>query len=41
MGKITESHVVIAVVTTVTANVGGETNMPAISILRRRESKLI
>jgi len=36
MGKITETHV-----TVVTANVGGETNIPVTLTLGRRKAKLI
>ena len=32
MGIITESHLAVAIVTTVTANVGGQTNMPVNSV---------
>jgi len=41
MGRITETHVVVAIVTTVTANVGGGTNIPVTLMHGRRKAKLI
>jgi len=41
MGRITEMHVAIAIVTMVMVNVGGETNIPVTLIHGRRKAKLI
>jgi len=41
MGKITEMHVTIAIVTMVTMNVGGETNIPVTLMHGRKKAKLI
>jgi len=40
MGRITETHVAVAIVTMVTVN-GGETNVPMTSMHGRRKAKLI
>jgi len=40
MRRITETHVALAIVTMVTVNVGGETNIPMILMHERREAKL-
>jgi len=37
MGRITETHVAIAIVTMVTVNVGGETNIPLNLMHGRKE----
>jgi len=41
MGKITETHVAVAIVNMVTVNVGGGTNISVISMHGRRKAKLI
>jgi len=41
MGRITETHVAIAIVTMVTVNVGGDTNIPVTLMHGRRKAKLI
>jgi len=41
MGRITETHVVVAIVTMVTVTVGGKTNIPVILMHGRRKAKLI
>jgi len=41
MGRITETHVAIGIVTMVTVNVGRETNIPVTLMHRRTKSKLI
>jgi len=41
MGRITEPHVAVAVVTMITVNVGGETNILVTSMHGRRKAKLI
>jgi len=42
MGRIAETHVaVVAIVTMVTVNVGGETNIPVTLTHGRRKAKLI
>ena len=40
MGKITEMHVTIAIVTMVTMNVGGETNIPVTLMHGRKKSEV-
>jgi len=41
MGRITETHDAVAIVTMVTVNVGGETNIPVTLMHGRRKAKLI
>jgi len=41
MGRITETRVAVAIVTMVTVNVGGETNIPVTLMQGRRKVKLI
>jgi len=41
MGRITATHVVVAIATMVTVNVGGETNIPLTLMHGRRKAKLI
>jgi len=41
MGRITETHVAVAIVTMVTVNVGGETNISVTLMQGRRKAKLI
>jgi len=41
MGRITESHVAVAIVTMEMVNVGGKTNIPVILMHERRKAKLI
>jgi len=41
MGRITKTHVTVAIVTMVTVNVGGETNTPVTLTHGRRKVKLI
>jgi len=41
MGRITETHVAVAIVTMVTVNFGGETNISVTSMHERRKAKLI
>ena len=41
MGRITETHVAVVIVTTVTVNAGGETNIPVTLMHGRRKAKLI
>jgi len=41
MGRITEMHAAIAIVTMVTVNVGRETNVPVTLMHGRRKVKLI
>jgi len=41
MGIITETHIAIAIVTMVTVNAGGETNIPVTLMQGRRKAKLI
>jgi len=41
MGRITKTHVVAAIVTMVTVNVGGETNIPVSLMHVHRKVKLI
>jgi len=40
MGTITKTHVAIAIVTMVTVDVGGETNIPVTLMHGRRKAKL-
>jgi len=40
MRRITEKHVAVAIVTMVTVNVCGETNMPVTLMRGRRKAKL-
>jgi len=41
MGRITETHVAVAIVTMVTVNAGGETNTPLPLMHGRRKANLI
>jgi len=41
MERITETHVAVAIVTMLTVNVGGETNIPVTLMHGRRKAKLI
>jgi len=41
MGRITETHIAIAIVTMVTANFGRETNVPVTLMLGHSKVKLI
>ena len=41
MGRITETHVTIAIVTMATVNIGGETNILVTLMHGRRKAKLI
>jgi len=41
MGRIAEMHVAIDIVTMVTVNVGGETNIPVTMMHGRRKAKFI
>jgi len=41
MRRITETHVAAAIVTTVTVNVSGETNVPVSVMHGRRKAELI
>jgi len=41
MGKITKTHVTLAIVTMVTVNIGGETNITVTMMHGRRKTKLI
>jgi len=41
MGRTTETHVAVAIVTMVTVNVGGKTNMPVTLMHGRKQAKLI
>jgi len=41
MGRLTEMHIAVAVVTMVTVNVGRETNIPPTLMHGRRKVKLI
>ena len=41
MERITETHVAVAIVTMITVNVNGETNMPVTLRYGRRKAKLI
>jgi len=41
MGGITKMHVVVAMVTVVTVNIGGETNIPLTLMHGRRKANLI
>jgi len=39
MGRITETHIAVAIVTMVTVNFGGETNIPLILMHGRKKAK--
>jgi len=41
MGRITKTHVAVAIATMVTANVGEETNIPVTLMHESRNAKLI
>jgi len=41
MGRIAETYVAVAVVTMVTVNVGGDTNIPVTFLHEGRKAKLI
>jgi len=41
MGRITETHVAVAIVTMVMVKVGGETNIPLTSMHGRKKAKFI
>jgi len=41
MGRITETHVAVTIVTMVAVNVGGETNIPVTLMHGRRKAGLI
>jgi len=41
MGRITKTHVAVAIVTMVTMNVGGETNKPVTLMNGLKKAKLI
>jgi len=41
MGRITETHVAVGIVTMVTVKIGGETNTPMALMHGRRKAKLI
>ena len=41
MGRITETHVAVAIVTMVMVNIDGETNTPVTLMHGRRKAKLI
>ena len=41
MGRITEMHIAVAIVTTVLVNIAGETNIPGTLMHGRRKAKLI
>jgi len=40
MGRITETHVGVAIITMVMVNIGGETNLPVTLMHGRRKAKL-
>jgi len=41
MGRIAETHILVAIVTMVTVNVGEKTNIPVTLMHGRRKAKLI
>jgi len=41
MGRITETHITVAIVTMVTVNIGGETKIPLTLMHGRRKAQLI